>query len=233
MIVGVITARANSKGLPGKNMLELGGLPLIAHTFRQAIESKGFDRIILNTDFEAAIDLAKANYPEIDVPFKRPEYLCADTTSHAEVVSHTIEFLEKENYPVSHLVILQPTSPFKKPIELKAGCDMLRGGAETVLGVSVAMHHPAEYLYQNKDGKLSYIMDEFKGKRRQEYPKIYFDNGAFYGFSVAHFKQYNNFFDENSAILEMSEQSLIDIDTQFEMDIARGLVAVKSKSLEF
>lgn len=223
MILGLITARANSKGLPGKNMLDLGGMPLIEHTYKQAIESKGFDKIMLNTDFDLAINLAKEKYPEIEIPFKRPENLSLDTTSHAEVVSHTISHLISQNLNFTHIVILQPTTPFKKPTELFDGCNMLRNGAESVIGVSVAMHHPAEYLYKNKDGKLSYLMEEYAGKRRQEYPTVYFDNGAFYGFSIEYFNRTNKFFDENSELLIMGEESLIDIDTQFELNLARGL----------
>lgn len=226
MIIGVITARANSKGLPGKNMLDLGGIPLIEHTYRQAVAARAFDRIILNTDMDAAIELAASAYPEIEIPFKRPAELAADTTSHAELINHTLEWLEQEPCPVSHLVILQPTTPFKRASELASGIEMLRAGAESVLGVSKVMHHPAEYLYKADDGRIRYVMDEFKGRRRQEYPAMYFDNGAFYGFSVAFFRKHGIFFNDESSLLEMGEWSLIDIDTQFELDIARGLLAV-------
>lgn len=226
MIVGVITARANSKGLPGKNMIDLGGIPLIEHTFRQVINAGAFDKIILSTDLDEAIELAKQKYPEIEVPFKRPDELALDTTSHAEVIEHLIQYLEVNKYPLSHVVFLQPTTPFKRGYELAKGVEMLRDGAHSVLGVSKVMHHPAEYLYKGNDGHIRYVMDEFKGRRRQEYPDIYFDNGGFYGFSVEYFRKTGHFFGEDSELLEMGEWSLIDIDTKFELDLAKGVLAV-------
>lgn len=223
MIVAVITARANSKGLPGKNFLDLNGMPLIEYTYRNAVESGAFDRIILSTDMDEAIDLAKLKYPDIEVPFKRPEYLCTDTTSHAEVIDHLLKYLEDQESPATHFVILQPTSPFRENGELKEGIELMKSGAESVLGVSRVMHHPAEYLYQDESGELKFLMPEFKGKRRQEYPDLYFDNGAFYGFSADYFRRTGHFFDEKSTLLKMSEKSLIDIDTPFEMALAKGV----------
>jgi CMP-N,N'-diacetyllegionaminic acid synthase len=225
MLVAVITARANSKGLPGKNMLDLGGKPLIEHTYEIAANTKGFDRVILSTDMDAAIDLAKSKYPRVEVPFKRPEALCLDTTSHAEVIRHLIHFLKDEGNAAEHIVILQPTSPYKSVEEMEKGCELLKSGVESVLGVSKVMHHPAEYLYQNKNGELQFLMPEFKGMRRQEYPDLYFDNGAFYGFTVPFFERTGHFFNEKSELLLMGEKSLIDIDTPFEMALARGVVS--------
>ena len=60
MIVAIVTARANSKGIPGKNLLDLGGKPLIQYSFDVALESGVFDRIILSTDSKEAIELAKS-----------------------------------------------------------------------------------------------------------------------------------------------------------------------------
>jgi CMP-N,N'-diacetyllegionaminic acid synthase len=224
MLIAVITARANSKGLPGKNMLDLGGKPLIEHTYETAVSTTGFDRIILSTDMDEAIDLARSKYPTIEIPFKRPAHLCEDTTSHAEVIRHLIQHFEQEGEPADHMVILQPTSPYRELEEMNKGAALLKSGKESVLGVSKVMHHPAEYLYRNETGELNFLMPEFKGKRRQEYPDLFFDNGAFYGFSIPFFKKTGFFFDQHSELLIMGEKSLIDIDTPFEMALARGLV---------
>jgi CMP-N,N'-diacetyllegionaminic acid synthase len=231
MVAAIITARAGSKGLPGKNMLDLGGIPLIEHTFIQAIASSAFDCIYLNTDLDEAIDLAQSKYPEIQVAFKRPEWLAMDKTSHKELIEHHIEYLVSLGKEIDQIVVLQPTTPFKLAKELATGVQMLRDGASSVLGVSKVMHHPAEYLYRNSTGEISYLMEDFKGKRRQEYPTIYFDNGAFYGFSLNFFKETGCFFNEKSELLEMGEWSLIDIDTQFELDLARGLLEVNKKEI--
>lgn len=224
MVVAVITARANSKGLPGKNMLDLGGMPLIQHSMAVACESKAFDAVILSTDLIAAINLAKQHYPSIEIPFVRPDHLCGDTTTHVEVINHLMDYFENEGRTIDHLVLLQPTTPFRLKEEMLEGVKLLKMGAESVIGVSPVMHHPADYLYKNKNGKIQYLMPEFKASRRQDFPDIYFNNGAFYGCSTSFFKTTQSFFDENSELLIMSENALIDIDTAFDMKLARALV---------
>ena len=67
-------------------------------------------------------------------------------------------------------------------------------------------------------------MSEFKSSRRQDFPQVYFNNGAFYGCSLDFFKAKQAFFDDESELLVMSENSLIDIDTAFDMKLARALV---------
>jgi len=223
MIAALITARGGSKGLPGKHMLELGAKPLIAHTFEVASACSAFDKVILSTDIPEVISLAKNHYPRIEIPFVRPEHLCRDDSAHSDVVMHAIDFMEQDGCVPDSWVLLQPTSPFRELSELEVGCGFLKNGAETVLGVSKVMHHPAEYVYQNPSGKIGFIMAEYAGRRRQEYPDIYFDNGAFYGFTTGFFKKNLKFFDEESKLLLMSEKSLIDIDTPFDMALAKGI----------
>lgn len=224
MVLAVITARANSKGLPGKNMMDLGGMPLIEHSMKIASETSGFDNIILSTDMQDAIVLAQAKYPKIEVPFVRPEHLCTDTSTHVDIVEHLLQYFESVDREVSHIVLIQPTTPFRTTEEMNEGVELLKNGGGSVIGVAPVMHHPADYLYKGKDGKVQYLMPEFKSKRRQEFPQIYFNNGAFYGCSVDFFKQYKDFYNEDSEMLVMDEKSLIDIDTAFDMKLARALV---------
>lgn len=224
MVIAVITARANSKGLPGKNMMDLGGIPLIQHSMAIACESQAFDAVVLSTDLTAAIELAKQQYPTIEVPFVRPEHLCGDKTTHVEVINHLLDYYKEQGRIIDHLVLLQPTTPFRLKEEMLEGVKQLKSGAQSVIGVSPVMHHPADYLFKNKDGKIEYLMPEFKTSRRQDFPEIYFNNGAFYGCSTAFFNSTQSFFDENSELLIMSENALIDIDTAFDMKLARALV---------
>lgn len=227
-ILGLITARGGSKGLPGKNMILLGGIPLLEYTFRDVSAVAGIDTVVLSTDMPDAINLAKEKYPRIEVPFVRPDFLCEDNSSHAEVVKHALDFMEEKGDSYDAVVLFQPTTPFRKVTEIEMGAAMLRNGAESVLGVSKVMHHPAEYVYRGNDGKLKFLMPELAGKRRQEYPEMYFDNGAFYGFSTAFFRQNMKFFNDASDLLLMSERSLIDIDTPFDLAVASGILSLEN-----
>lgn len=225
-ILGLITARGGSKGLPGKNMVLLGGIPLLEYTFKDSSAVEGLDTILLSTDMPDAMALVREKYPRIEVPFVRPEALGEDSSSHADVVMHALDFMEQQGRMYDAVVLLQPTSPFRKVAELEAGVQMLRDGAESVIGVSKVWHHPAEYLYQGEDGKLKFLLPEMAGKRRQEYPEMYFDNGAFYGFTTRFFRQRGRFFNDESQLLMMSEKSLIDIDTPFDLAAASGILGL-------
>jgi CMP-N,N'-diacetyllegionaminic acid synthase len=227
MIVAIITARANSKGLPRKNLLYLGGKPLIQHSFDVALESGVFDSIILTTDSKEVIELAKSQ-KGIDVPFVRPEYLCDDKTSQVDVINHVLNFYGIENYGITHFVLLQPTTPFRKATEIQEGVNLLKLGNKTVVGVTPVMHHPADYLFITKENKISYLMPEFASKTRQSFPPVYFNNGGFYGCEVNFFKQYQVFYNDESTILIMGKETLIDIDTEFDMLLAKGLINYKN-----
>lgn len=229
MIVAIITARANSKGLPGKNMLPLCGKPLIQHSYDAAVNSRIFDKIIVSTDLDEAIDLAKS-YPQIEVPFKRPAHLCGDRVSQIEVVNHLLGFLESQGIQGTHFVLFQPTSPFRTSDEIREGVRLLQSGHDSVIGVTTAMHHPADYLYVGENNKLKNLLPEFASKPRQTFPKVYFNTGGFYGCTVSFFKEKQVFYNQDSAMLIMGEKSLIDIDTMFEYQLAQGLCKVAGET---
>lgn len=223
MVVAIVTARKNSKGLPKKNILDLGGIPLIQHSFDVAIQSKVFDKVILTSDFEDAIEIAKS-IPGVEVPFIRPKYLCGPEVSQFDVVKHVVDYYSSIGEEISHFVLLQPTSPFRKIEEVVSGVKLLIDGNKSVLGVSRVMHHPADYLIKDGDNKIRYLMPEYASKPRQSFPPVFFNNGAFYGVESNFFLEKKVFYDENSILLEMSEDSLIDIDTEFEYRLAKGLL---------
>ena len=93
--IAVITARGGSKGLPGKNIIDLHGKPLISYTIESALKSKHIDRLILSTDYEDIADVGRKYGAE--VPFIRPKHLATDTAHSPDVVEHAINFVERED----------------------------------------------------------------------------------------------------------------------------------------
>ena len=222
MITAIITARKDSKGVSGKNTRLVCGKPLIEYSFDIAEKSGVFDRVLLSTDSEEAISLAR-NYASVEVPFIRPAHLCVDNARQYDVVLHALDYLETRGTPTDQFVLLQPTCPFRTVAEIQEGVKMLQSGISSVIGVAPVMHHPADYLIRNKVGKIEYLMPQFLSMRRQEFPPVFFNNGGFYGCSVNFFRTRKVFYDENSYMLEMSEMSLIDIDTEFDLMLANAL----------
>src|SRR4051794_28268513 len=118
-VLGVVTARAGSKGIPGKNVKPLAGKPLILYTIESALAAGVFDRLILSTDDEAAAAIARAN--GCDVPFMRPAELAADTTPHLPVMQHALAWLrDHQGYEPEWVMILLPTSPLRQPAHIRA-----------------------------------------------------------------------------------------------------------------
>src|SRR5437868_14236669 len=117
-VLGVITARGGSKGLPGKNLRPLAGTPLIAHTIDTALAAAAFDRLILSTDDETIAAAARSR--GCDVPFMRPAELARDETPHLPVLQHAVRWLaEHDRYSPDAVMILQPTSPLRRAQDIR------------------------------------------------------------------------------------------------------------------
>lgn len=111
-VLGLITARGGSKGIPGKNIKELHGKPLIAYTIASGKEAKLLSRLVLSSDDESIIEIAKSEGAE--VPFKRPDELANDDTPSLAVIRHTLEFFMANGEDFDAVCLLQPTTPFRK-----------------------------------------------------------------------------------------------------------------------
>jgi CMP-N,N'-diacetyllegionaminic acid synthase len=107
-ILAIVPARGGSKGVPRKNIRLLAGKPLIAWTIDEAKKSRYIDRLILSSEDDEIIEVAREFGCEI--PFKRPDELAQDDTPGIESVIHAINTLE-EKY--DFVVLLQPTSPLR------------------------------------------------------------------------------------------------------------------------
>ena len=119
-VLGLITARGGSKGIPKKNIVNVGGKPLIAWTIEAALKSHVFDRVVVSTDNNEIASIAQKWGAE--VPFTRPDRLAKDDSPHTDVLIHAINWLqEKEDYLPEFLMLLQPTSPLRTSALQAAG----------------------------------------------------------------------------------------------------------------
>jgi CMP-N,N'-diacetyllegionaminic acid synthase len=190
-ILGVITARAGSKGIPGKNTRLLAGKPLIAHTIDAARASRAFDRLIVSTDDEQAAAIARAHGCE--VPFIRPASLAADDTPHLPVMQHALTWLrEHDAYEPDWVMILLPTSPLRQPSHIRGAIDLAaRSGADSVVSVDElpAHYNPMRVVTVDDNGWARLFVGGEPVKRRpgrrQDMPKAWVLNGAVYLFRTA------------------------------------------------
>ena len=142
-ILGVIPARGGSKGLPNKNIIDLGGQPLIKYTIDAALKSKFITDCIVSTDSKDIISLAESY--GISAPFIRPKNLSNDKTLSLPVIQHALKFMEKRlGYTYDKVIMLQPTTPFRTFDDIDAALSLLlRTKSDSVISVvDVEGNHP-------------------------------------------------------------------------------------------
>lgn len=223
-VLGIIPARGGSKGLPGKNIKLLAGKPLIAWTIKAALESHMLDRVIVSTDDPKIAKISRKWGAE--TPFLRPKQLARDRTRSLPVLKHAISFLKhKEGYIPDVVVLLQPTSPLRKPKHIRQALSLFhRTKANSLVGVCRAEHSP--YWMMRLKGTQSFplMADSKKYERRQDCPPVYRVNGAMYvtGYHVLMTK--DKIMDKNARAFVMDAHSSIDIDTPLDFKMAEILM---------
>mgnify|MGYP003650616170 CR=1 FL=1 len=222
-VLAIITARGGSKGLPRKNVLPLGGVPLIAWTVRAALNAQCIGRVVVSTDDKEIAQVARDAGAE--VPFRRPAVLASDTATSVDVVAHALQEVPGH----TRAVLLQPTSPFRTAADLDAG-HTIWDGSDTPGCVSVceAVDSPWLMYYSDAAGRLSRLMPEPPGGlRRQDLPKTLVLNGAFYFFDLAEFFAQQRLVFAEGLGFEMPQDRSLDIDTLADFEAAERQIVTQ------
>lgn len=235
-ILGVITARGGSKGIPGKNIKELGGKPLIVYTIESAKKSKLITHLIVSTDDEKIADVCKQY--GADVPFIRPKDLAQDITPHLPVMQHAIKFMEdKLGIIFDYAVILQPTSPFRTSEDIDGTIQkLIDTGADSAVSLVEfdKSMHPMKAKKLEGDKVLSYCIEEVEGMRRQDIPVAYRRSGAVYAMKRDLLLKDNRLYGDNVTGYIVSKERSIDIDEPFDwLKVEYMLEDLKKKGYEF
>ena len=225
-VLAIIPARAGSKRLPGKNMMNLCGKPLIQWTIEAARGSEYIDEILISTDSENIIELAKNL--GVNAPFKRPSELAQDKSSTLEAVRHAVDFQQEvKGLTYDYVLLLQPTSPLRTTEDIDEALRLLeRKNADAVISVCAAEHSP---LWSNTlDDTLSmdnFVSNEIKSRRSQELPTYYRLNGAIYICKLERLITENSFFIKNNIYAHiMKQENSVDIDTLIDFKLAEAVL---------
>lgn len=232
-IVGLVLARAGSKGLPGKNFRELLGRPLIQYAVEAGLQSEYVDDVVLSSDCERCMEIARCCGAE--VRFKRPEYLARDTTSSAEVILHAIDFLEKRGRSYDILVLIEPTSPLRDAADIDLAIEALLSSDKTSL-VSVCKaedQHPNFMFSMAADGALTpWSGVEFLPLRRQEVSPAFFLEGSVYISQVDKFRDTKTFCHDQTLGFEVPKWKSIEVDDIWDFVCAEAILKYRQKNEE-
>jgi CMP-N-acetylneuraminic acid synthetase len=213
-VLGLVPARGGSKGVPGKNLRRLAGRTLLDYTAQTAAAAGVFDRVILSTDSEEIA--AAGRRAGLDVPFLRPPALAEDDTPMLPVVRHALESLAAAGWTADAIVLLQPTSPLRRPHHIRSAVSLLyESGADSVVSVvELPRHHSPDYVMRIEDGVLRpFLPGGHRIARRQDARPAYAREGTVYAFRRATLERFGNIYGDNCRPLVIAASESLSIDS--------------------
>lgn len=174
----VIAARGGSKGIPGKNLIDLCGKPLLAWTIEQARDAEGVDHVAVSSDSPEILAVAE-QFGAIGV--LRPADIAGDTAPSEAAWVHALDALDARFGPADRVVALQATSPIREPSDISGALAQFHAeGLDSLL--SVAEVEDFFNWRVGPDGPEAVNYDWRSRRRRQEIEPRYLENGSFYVF---------------------------------------------------
>lgn len=232
-ILAVVTARAGSKRVPGKNIRSLGGSPLILWSIEAAKGIPDICDILVSTDDTAIAEVARE--AGALVPWLRPEELATDTASSAAVCQHALDWYESVNAKVDGLMLLQPTSPFRSRATVMHGVELFFSNQRRpVVGASTAESHPMWTFKVEGQTMRPYMDGGGLRQRSQDLPPAYVVNGSFYLISPDDLRELRSFFSGEMVPLIIGDRDeCIDIDTERDWRIAELVLGIRSRDSQW
>jgi len=226
--LGIVPARGGSKGIRGKNIIDLHGKPLIRYTLEAVQSSKYLDRCIVSTDSEEIAQAAKLLGG--DVPFMRPAELATDEALALDVLNHAIDELEKEGEHYDYILMLQPTSPLRTSEDIDASIELaMKNDADSVFSMKqLTDFAPQKLKTLDENGKIYPLLEEEKGQSapRHKGPKVYKRNCAIYLTKKDLIKKGDQF-GELSYAYVMPEERSIDINEPADLNLAEYYLSIQ------
>ncbi len=219
-ILVVIPARGGSKGLPGKNIKELHGKPLIAYSIDVARAITSNENICISTDDAQIVNVVESY--GLKVPFIRPQELATDTASSNDVLLHAVDFYERRGKRYGKILLLQPTSPLRTVEEVKAAIALFRDDIDMVVSVTQS-HAPSVLCNESADGYVQLIFNK-SGAGRQDVPTLYEFNGAIYVINTESLKTKGMAGFNKRIKYVMPKESSIDIDDIYDFLLADNIL---------
>lgn len=225
--IGIIPARGGSKRIPNKNIVDLGGKPLLVHSILSAKKSQHLkNRTFVSTEDRKIAKIAEDNGVEV---INRPKKYATDRASTLVVLKHAINTLEKSGLLFDTVVVLQPSSPFRKTKTIDEGLKKLWGNWDKMDAVYsvVQTKFPPLWMLKLVKNRLEFLYpNDFSKIRGQDLEKTYEFDGVLYVLKkdlVKSSKLYP-FSHGRTGYLVTGKIESIDIDDLGDLEIARALI---------
>ncbi len=214
-VIAIIPARAGSKGVRDKNIKNLNGKPLISYTIEEAKKSKLIDKLIVSTDSKEISDISTEL--GVEVPFIRPNELSTDSSLTYDVINHTMKFFEQRSEKFDIIVLLQPTTPFRKVDSIDEAILTLKNNnkyTSVVSVVDVEGNHPLRMKKIEGDFLVNYVDQGNENMNpRKELPRVYIRSGSIYAILTKNFFEEKSLVSKSCSPMILNKRETINIDT--------------------
>ena len=220
-ILAVTLARGGSKRLPGKNILDLAGKPLIAWSIESGLNSKYIDEVIVSSDSDKILNISKKYGTKI---VKRPSALASDTATSFDAIKHTIDIRDQK---FDFVILLQPTSPLRNNGHIDEALELLiKKNADAIISVTETDYSPSWADTLPKDRSMvNFLKNGVLNKRSQDFVKHYRINGAIYICRTEKLLEEKSFFLKgNIYAYQMNRESSVDIDEKIDFQLANLII---------
>lgn len=219
-VLYIIPARGGSKGIKNKNRVLLCNKPLISYTIETALEVTTPDNICISTDDVVIGEISKVY--GIELPFIRPDYLSSDDATTNDVLLHALAFYESKGINYDVVVLLQPTSPLRKSVQIREALSLFNTDIDVV--VSVKHSKSANVICNESESGFLEMTINKNGDRRQDIKEYYEYNGAIYIINAIELKKHGLHLLKRKVKYIMDEYSSIDIDSMFDLNLAECII---------
>lgn len=216
--LAVITARGGSKRIPGKNIKEFCGKPIIAYSIEAAIDSRLFDEVMVSTDSEEIAEIAKKYGAKI--PFMRSAETAGDFATTAEVIMEVITCYKHMGREFDTVVCIYPTAPFVTADKLREAVERLESSKAVEVRPVVKFSYPPQRGFVANDGYIQMKNPEYRDTRSQDLEPIYHDAGQFYCWNTKKFLDCDGKITSGIAPLFVREMEVQDIDSEEDWRLA-------------
>jgi len=226
--LAIIPARGGSQRIPNKNVKEIDGVPMIAHTIRDAETATELDKVIVSTDSDQIAKTAR-EYGG-NVPFMRPDELATNQAPTSGVITHAIKWATEQYGSFDYVCVPQVTSPLRESKDIDGALRRLREtGAQSVVSVSEFLSPPQwaviedeNELLKPKFGSAGLWDDEYI--RSQEVSGLCHPNGAVFAATTDAWDAFESFYTPETVGYRMPPERSFDIDEPWELDLVRKLM---------
>ena len=224
--VAIITARGGSKRIPGKNIKDFCGKPIMAYAIAAALDSGLFDEVMVSTDSPEIAEIAKAH--GASVPFMRSPSASDDYATTADVLHEVLSAYAEREKSFDFMCCLYPTAPFVTAEKLRVAHTAFMESGADMLEPVVAFSYPPQRSFSIEAGLLAYNYPEHVRTRSQDLPTWYHDAGQFYFYRVEAFRRSvegsneQGGYDLRCVPFVMNEMEVQDIDTLMDWQLAEA-----------